>query len=44
MSEDPSPIPLPLTDQERAFLEAYRELDEADRVLLWCAMLTLLDQ
>ncbi len=34
----------PQTDQERELLAAYRELDEADRVLLWNAMLTELGQ
>ncbi len=33
-----------LTNQEREILEAYRVLDEADRVLLWSGLLTLLDQ
>ena len=29
----------PETDQERAFLEAYRATDEAGRVLLWSEVL-----
>ena len=36
--------PEPETDQERAFLAAYRALDEAERVRLWSDVLTLLDQ
>lgn len=30
----------PETDQERELLGAYRELDEADRVLAWRALLS----
>ncbi len=42
-SDDDSPLGL-LTGQERDFLEAYRDLDDADRVLLWSALLTELDR
>ncbi len=34
----------PLTDQERELLATYRDLDDADRVLLWSALLTELDR
>ncbi len=34
----------PQTDQERELLEAYRDLDDAGRVLLWSALLTELDR
>ncbi len=34
----------PQTAEEAEFLAAYRDLDEADRVLLCSALLTLLDQ
>ena len=35
-SGDPNDRPAePETEQEQEFLEAYRALDEADRVLLW---------
>ncbi len=34
----------PRTEQERELLAIYAALDEPDRVLLWCALLTLLDQ
>ncbi len=37
--DDNSPLG-PLTDQEREFLEAFRELGEADRVRVWNAILT----
>lgn len=33
-----------LTDQERELLAIYVELDDADRVLLWSALPTLLDR
>ncbi len=36
--------PFPLTDEGAELLAIYRELDEVDRVLLWSALLTLLDQ
>ncbi len=29
----------PQTPEKAEFLEAYRTLDEADRVLVWCALL-----
>ncbi len=38
-NDDDSP-PGPQTPEEAEFLEAYRELDEADRVLVWSAILT----
>lgn len=38
--DDDDPRTGPLTDQEREFLEAFRELGEADRVLVWSAILT----
>ncbi len=38
-NDDHSPLS-PLTDQEREFLEAYRDLDESDRVFVWSAILT----
>ncbi len=34
----------PETDQERELLKAYRALADADRVLVWSALLTLLDE
>ncbi len=37
--DDDSPLG-PLTDQERDFLEAYRELDDADQVFIWHFILT----
>ena len=30
----------PETDQERAFLEAYRATDDAGRLIVWAALLT----
>ncbi len=36
--------PISLTDNAAELLAIYRDLDEADRVLLWSALLTLLDQ
>ncbi len=39
-----TPASEPETDQEAAFLAAYRNMDEADRVQLWSEVLTLLDQ
>ncbi len=41
--DDDSPLG-PLTDQERELLAAYRDLDDADRVLVWSALLTELDR
>ncbi len=38
-NNDDSPLG-PLTDQERELLEAYRDLDDADRVLAWSALLS----
>lgn len=32
----------PRTPEEAEFLDAYRDLDEANRVLIWSAMLTRL--
>jgi len=43
VADDDSPLG-PLTDQERELLAAYRDLDEADRVLLWSALLTEVDR
>ena len=44
-SSDPNDQgPEPQIDQERAFLAAYRERDEADRVLLWSELLAELDR
>ncbi len=43
-AHDHNDQPLPLTDEGAELLAIYRELDEADRVLLWSALLTLLDQ
>ncbi len=36
--------PSPRTEQERELLAIYAELDEPDRVLLWCALLAELDR
>ncbi len=39
-SDQPTPSPIgPQTLEEAEFLAAYRALDEADRVLVWCALL-----
>ncbi len=37
--DDQPPGPLPLTNQGRDLLAIYVTLDEADRVLVWCALL-----
>ncbi len=39
MSTPTEPPIEPATDQEWELLEAYRDLDEADRVLVWSTML-----
>ncbi len=43
-ADDQHPLLKPETAEERDFLEAYLDLDDADRVLLWSALLTLLEQ
>ncbi len=39
-----SDAPIPQTDDGAELLEAYRDLDDADRVQLWSALLTELDR
>ena len=44
LTTPPTELDADVAAQERELLAIYAELDQADRVLLWYAMLTLVDR